>query len=27
VLYNGNTARRTQANNVYSAVNEAGGIG
>jgi hypothetical protein len=27
VLYNGNTARRNEANNVYSAVNNAGGIG
>lgn len=27
VLYNGNTAKRTMANNVYSAVNQAGGIG
>ena len=26
LLYNGNTARRNEANSVYSAVNQAGGI-
>ena len=27
VLYNGNVTKRTEANNVYSAVNQAGNIG
>ena len=26
VLYNGNTAKRNKANNVFSAINQAGGI-
>jgi hypothetical protein len=27
LLYNGNATRRNHANNVYSAVNQAGGLG